>query len=108
MSELPTMATSDQSLKGVSTENGQTTLSTYTQFAAARTGFAIDRTHDSEETAMDRRVERALNDDLYAEQSGASEWIVHSGSGSRYIVDMVSPQDPHCSCGDDAQFCKHV
>jgi hypothetical protein len=102
------MATNTTTVEEPDELNGQTTLPTYAQFAAERAGLAIDRTRDCDDTATDRRVERALNEDLYAEQSGASEWIVHSGSGSRYLVDMLYPSNPQCSCEDSAQYCKHV
>lgn len=60
------------------------------------------------ETGVDRRVERSIHEFFHVRPTSATEYHVESGSGARYHVDLYDPDEPECSCQDDARYCKHV
>lgn len=102
------MATTQATEKGVSTDD-QTTLSTYAQFAAERAGFSLGEVEESgTENGVDRRVSRAMNEFFHATPTSSTEYLVESGSGSRYLVDLYDTDEPECGCQDSAKYCKHV
>lgn len=61
-----------------------------------------------ESIAHDDRVHRALTDLLAVERRGPGLYLVHSGSGETYAVDL---RENRCTCPDHGHrggWCKHL
>lgn len=95
-----------QRLESAESSNNQATISEFEQPTAT---LSIGEVDDSgAENGVDRRVERAITEFFHVVPVSATEWLVESGSGSRYIVDLYDPDEPECNCEDSAKYCKHV
>lgn len=71
--------------------------------------FSIGHVDDSgRENGVDRRVKRALTECFHVQPTSSTEYLIESGSGARYFIDLYDPDQPVCSCEDDACYCKHV